>query len=98
MSDSSSDLRKAVCTAIEICLERSGRKPPEFRDSDKPIKDYEGFDSQCGVEVTVELEVMLGIENLGNNIFITGDGKVPRASKLSEVVKNISGIVRQIKE
>ena len=80
------DIRKAVCRAIALTLERSGRNAPAFSDQDKPLKEYDGFDSQCGVEVTLELEQILGVADLGNNIFIKGTGKAVGARTISEIV------------
>ena len=69
------DTRRSVCEAIAATLRRSGREVPEFRDQDEPVKNYDGFDSQCGLEVTVELEELLGIDDLGTNIFVKDEGK-----------------------
>jgi hypothetical protein len=80
------EIRETVCRAIALTLQRSGREAPKVKDSDKPVDGYEGFDSQCGVEVTLELEQLLGIDDLGTNIFVTGVGKSTRARKISEIV------------
>lgn len=86
MNTTSEDTRKSICEAIAATLRRSGREIPAFRDNDEPIKTYEGFDSQCGIEVTVELEITLGVDDLGNNIFIKEKGKSVRARTLAEIV------------
>lgn len=70
MSPNEIETRRTICEAIAATLRRSGRERPTFKDNDEPIKAYDGFDSQCGVEVTVELETTLGLADLGNNIFI----------------------------
>ncbi len=77
--------KDAVCSAIALTLERSGREVPPFKDEDKPVNGYEGFDSQCGVEVTLQLEQMLGIDDLGTNIFVAGVGKSARARTIAEI-------------
>ena len=87
-------VRQTLCEAIAATLRRSGREVPQFKDTDKPVKSYDGFDSQCGVEVTVELEEMLGVDDLGNNLFVKGTGKTICASRLSEIVKEILAKMR----
>jgi hypothetical protein len=86
MSSDRSNIREAVCRAIALTLQRSGREVPAFKDGDRPVDGYEGFDSQCGVEVTLELEQLLGVADLGTNIFVTGVGKKARARTISEIV------------
>src|SRR3954465_3221491 len=82
-------LREALYTAIALTLQRSGRQKPTFRDSDKPISGYEGFDSQCGVEVTLELEQLLGIDDLGTNVFVKGTGSTAQARTIAEMVEHL---------
>jgi hypothetical protein len=89
MSDFKQRVREALCNAIATTLRRSGRQLPSFKDSDKPLKDYDGLDSLCGIEVTLSLEEALGIEDLGNNIFVKGTGKTARARSLSEIVSKV---------
>jgi hypothetical protein len=86
MSATEQETRKSICEAIAATLRRSRREVPEFRDQDEPVKSYEGFDSQCGIEVTVELEVLLGIDDLGTNIFVKDAGKTTCARNLAEIV------------
>ena len=87
-------VREAVCRAITLTLERSGRAAPTFLDSDRPIDAYEGFDSQCGVEVTLELEQILRLEDLGTNVFVNGSGKTARARTLKQVVDHVHAIMK----
>jgi hypothetical protein len=84
-------IRDALCSSIAVTLQRSGRQIPHFNDTDKPVKGYVGFDSQCGVEVTLELEQSLNIEDLGTNIFVQGAGKSARARTISEIVDYVFG-------
>jgi hypothetical protein len=86
MSAIEQDARRSICEAIAATLRRSGREVPEFKDQDEPIKNYDGFDSQCGLEVTVVLEELLGIEDLGTNIFVKEKGKTSCARNLTEIV------------
>lgn len=90
MSPIEPQTRQAICNAIAVTLRRSGREVPAFQDNDEPIKTYEGFDSQCGVEVTVELEISLGVSDLGNNIFIKENGKSTRPRTLAEVIAAVT--------
>jgi len=80
------EARDAICQAIAATLQRSGRELPQFSDQDKPVKNYDGFDSQCGIEVTVELEERLGVGDLGSNIFVEQVGKAVHARSLAEIV------------
>jgi hypothetical protein len=89
MSYNRDGVREALCLAIATTLQSSGYKQPDFKDTGKPLKDYIGFDSHCGLEVTVELERILGVDDLGDNIFIKGTGKTARARDLSQIVSNI---------
>ena len=86
MNTTEQETRRSICEAIAATLRRSGRAVPEFRDQDEPVKSYDGFDSQCGIEVTVELEVLLGIDDLGTNIFVKNAGKKTCARNLAEIV------------
>jgi hypothetical protein len=98
MIQSTQAIRERLCHAIAATLRLSGRKLPEFRDTDKPLKDYEGFDSQCGLEVTVELEVALGVDDFGNNVFVKGAGKSPQARSLSEIVGSIVAVMTRTRK
>jgi|SRR5580693_4853742 hypothetical protein len=86
MSTIEQDTRRSICEAIAATLRQSGRKVPEFKDQDEPIKNYDGFDSQCGLEVTVVLEEVFGIKDLGTNIFVKEKGKTSCARNLTEIV------------
>jgi hypothetical protein len=98
MTENTQRIREAVCKAIAITLRRSGRNLPDFKDTDEPLKDYDGFDSHCGLEVTVELEVALRTIDLGNNVFIEGAGNSARARNVSEIVANIVAKMKARKE
>jgi hypothetical protein len=98
MSEFKQTIRDSLCRAITTTLRRSGRQVPQFKDADRPVKDYDGLDSQCGLEVTVELEEMLGVGDLGNNIFVKGTGKVARARSICEIVSNIFATMKAKRE
>ena len=55
---------------------------PVFEGRPQPI---EGFDSPAGVDVTVDLELQLGI-GLPHNVFVKTVNGRPRARTLNEVV------------
>jgi hypothetical protein len=74
-----------VSAAIAESLRLSGREVPPFTQKVKPLKDIAGFDSPLGVEVTVDLEIQLGID-LPNNIFIKTVNGQDRARSFIEVV------------
>ena len=80
----------ALKRAIAETLQRSGRILPEVDDYTLcPILDIEGFDSLCGIEVTVDLETSLGIADLTHNVFIKIVGKHAKARTFDEVVDAI---------
>jgi len=88
--DSKQRVIDALKRAIAETLRRSGRNMPDFDNYRlRPILDIEGFDSQCGIEVTVDLETILGIADLTNNIFIKVVNKRARARSFDEIVEAI---------
>jgi hypothetical protein len=75
-----------VTQAILNSLITSGRPTPdEIVVITKIIGEIDGFDSPAGVDVTVDLELQLGIE-LPHNVFIKTVNGRPRARTLNEVV------------
>lgn len=91
MAKNEGELKQRVTEALKKgigeTLRRSGRDMPEFNDYELiPIKDIVGFDSQCGIEVTVELETILHIDDLSDNIFIKEVHGRQRARTFNEIV------------
>ncbi|HLY61000.1 MAG TPA: hypothetical protein VKV95_09645 [Terriglobia bacterium] len=83
-------LAEALKKCIAETLRQSGREMPELKSYElHPILDIEGFDSQCGIEVTVELEVVLKIDDLSNNIFIKVVNGRSRARTFNEILDAI---------
>jgi hypothetical protein len=75
-----------VNAAITASLLLSGRPVPNaITASMKLLNEIDGFDSPMGVDVTVDLELQLGIE-LPHNIFVKTVNGRPRARTLHEVV------------
>jgi hypothetical protein len=75
-----------VSEAITNSLYLSGRPVPNgIAPTEKIIGEIEGFDSPAGVDVTVDLELQLGI-SLPHNVFIKTVNGRPRARTLNEVV------------
>jgi acyl carrier protein len=75
-----------VSKAITDSLLQSGRPAPdEIIATKKIIGELDGFDSPAGVDVTVDLELQLGID-LPHNVFIKTVNGRPRARTLNEVV------------
>jgi hypothetical protein len=94
MSKSTTEAKQQVIEALKNAIAetlcRSGREMPNLADYDLcPIRDLEGFDSQCGIEVTVELESVLGIGDLTDNIFIKEVDSRPIARTFDETVAAI---------
>ena len=80
-----------VVDAITNSLLLSGRPAPNnITATMKLLKDIEGFDSPMGVDVTVDLELQLGID-LPHNIFVKEVNGVPRARTLNEIVDILRG-------
>lgn len=76
-----------VFQAITDSLVLSGRPAPqEIAAATKIIGEIEGFDSPAGVDVTVDLELQLGID-LPHNVFIKTVNGRPRARTLNEIVE-----------
>jgi acyl carrier protein len=83
---SDEQLTAIVVNAIMNSLLLSGRPVPDVvTATTKLLKEIEGFDSPMGVDVTVDLELQLGI-NLPHNVFVKEVNGRPRARTLSEVV------------
>ena len=81
---------EALNNAIAETLSLSGKEMPNLTDYELcPILDIAGFDSQCGIEVTVELETVLGIADLTDNIFIKEVDSRPIARTFDETVAAI---------
>jgi hypothetical protein len=75
-----------VFEAITNSLFTSGRPVPDgIAATTKIIGGIEGFDSPAGVDVTVDLELQLGI-GLPHNVFVKTVNGRPRARTLNEVV------------
>jgi hypothetical protein len=75
-----------VSQAITDSLVLSGRPAPqEIAAATRIIGEIEGFDSPAGVDVTVDLELQLGID-LPHNVFIKTVNGRPRARTLNEIV------------
>jgi hypothetical protein len=89
MNGQRQSVSEVLCSAIASTLKSSGRAVPEFKGTDRPLEDYEGLDSQCGLEVTVVLEESLGVEDLGTNIFVNGNGKTSEACSIDEIISTI---------
>jgi acyl carrier protein len=73
-----------IVNAINRCLTASGRKTKHIPGNECPLTFIPGFDSLCGIEVTVELEEILGVQ-LEENVFIKTEKGKTRARTLNEV-------------
>ncbi len=85
---------EALKKGIAETLARSGREMPKFNNYElHPIVDIAGFDSQCGIEVTVELETVLKIDDLSDNVFIKEVQGKSRARTFNEIVDAILAVM-----
>jgi hypothetical protein len=77
-----------LTAAIESCLMASGRTIPAIRGEQCPLTAIEGFDSLCGIEVTVDLQTRLGIQ-LEDNLFVAAETGRPKARTFNEIVESL---------
>ncbi len=82
---SKNEAAKVLRSVIYDCLARSGRDAPQISSDAKIIDGVAGFDSLCGLEATIDLEMRLGV-SLEDNIFIKEVSGRPRARTFGEVV------------
>lgn len=82
---SKQEIRDDLTAAIKRCLEASGRTLTPLRDDQCPLTTLKGFDSLCGIEVTVDLQASLGV-HLEDNIFIENNGSRGKARTLDQIV------------
>lgn len=87
------EVESHLAAAIATTLKMSGHPVPQFTAALKIIKGVAGFDSLCGIEVTVDLEQRLGVE-LGENIFVGSKNGTPYARTFSQVVAAIWAILQ----
>lgn len=65
-----SQVLQELCDAIRACQTASGRIMPKLSRDDRPHLAVPGFDSLCGIEVTVDMEERLGLELADENMFV----------------------------
>jgi acyl carrier protein len=82
-----------LTTAIKACLVASGRTMPSLRGEQCPLTEIEGFDSLCGIEVTVELQERLGVR-LEDNIFVQTSAGRPKARTVNEIVQALASAAK----
>jgi hypothetical protein len=81
-----------IIEAISFVQEMSGEVKQEITDVTIPIQDLKGFDSQRGIETTIEIETRLNISLPdGLNLFVSKDGT--RSLNLQEIVKQLLDIL-----
>ena len=83
-------IERELMAAIRVCMEAGGKGCPELTEETVPLKDIEGFDSLCGIEVAVDLESKLGRE-CGEDLFVAGSGKNAKPRSLREIADVILG-------
>ena len=87
-SRSRGDIVTELTTAMKLCLENSGRKLEPLREDQCPLTTIKGFDSLCGIEVTVDLQTRLHIR-LEDNVFVENNGGRSRARTVKQIVDAI---------
>jgi hypothetical protein len=79
------EIAAELTAAIRSCVEASGRTLTALCDDQCPLTAIKGFDSLCGIEVTVDLQARLGV-HLEDNIFIESNGSRSRARTFDQIV------------
>ena len=79
------DIAQALTAAIQVCVENSGDTLGPLKEDQCPLTTIKGFDSLCGIEVTVELQERLRLK-LEDNIFVENNGGRPKARTLKQVI------------
>lgn len=74
-----------LIAAIKRCVVASGHTMPLLRPDQCPLMAIQGFDSLCGIEVTVDLQARLSLK-LEDNIFVKANDTRAAARTLAEVV------------
>ena len=92
-SRSRGEIAGELTTAIKACLEASGRALPVLRGDQCPLTAIAGFDSLCGIEVTVDLQKRLGV-HLDDNIFIQAKGSRAKARTIDQIVDAIVAVAK----
>jgi acyl carrier protein len=87
------EIASDLAAAIKTCLAASGRIMPPLRGDQCPLTTIEGFDSLCGIEVTVELQERFGVR-LQDNIFIHDSTGRPKARTVDEIVQALSSAAK----
>jgi len=82
---SRNEIAAELAAAIKRCVNASGHEMPLLRPDAFPLTAIPGFDSLCGIEVTVDLQERLSLK-LENNIFVKANGTKVAARTLAEVV------------
>ncbi len=82
---SKTEVANVLRSVISECLARSGREVPPIGSDKKIIDGVPGFDSLCGLEATIDLEMRLGV-TLEDNLFIKEVLGRPRARTFGEVL------------
>ncbi len=79
------ELANELASAIKASLSASGRTMTAIRRDQCPLTTIKGFDSLCGIEVTVDLQERFGVQ-LEDNIFVQTNSSGTRARTFDQVV------------
>ena len=79
------EIAGALTNAIKACLEASGQTMAAIRGDQCVLTTIKGFDSLCGIEVTVDLEERLSVE-LEDNVFVQTSSVGTKARTFDQVV------------
>jgi hypothetical protein len=80
------EIANELTAAIKRCVVASGHNMPLLQADQCPLMAIQGFDSLCGIEVTVDLQERLSIK-LGDNIFVKANGTRATARTVTEIIE-----------
>ena len=84
-SHSREELANELSNAINTSLTASGRTMVAIRGDQCPLTTIKGFDSLCGIEVTVDLQERFKVK-LEDNIFVQTNSSGTKARTFNQVV------------
>jgi acyl carrier protein len=90
-------IQRELMAAIRVCMEAGGKECPSLTDETIPLKELEGFDSLCAIEVAVDLESKLDRE-YGEDLFVKTSGKTAEPRSLREIADMILAQTKRAKK
>lgn len=80
------EIANELTAAIKRCVVASGHIMPLLQADQCPLMAIQGFDSLCGIEVTVDLQDRLRLK-LEDNVFVKANGTRATARTFAEIIE-----------